>query len=103
MNDKFATEMNGKLYQVQILAKTFVDTTVAVMAESEEEATRMALDGVNGQPDRWVHCSPVHDLEVLNVSQEAACSRTTRNSALTQRDTKQLNDDTIKKGSHNGK
>ena len=64
------SEMNGKLYQVHILAKTFVDTTVAVMAESEEEATRMALDGVNGQPDRWVHCSPVHDLEVLNVSQE---------------------------------
>lgn len=70
MNDKFTAEMNGKLYQVQILAKTFVDTTVAVMAESEEEATRMALDGVNGQPDRWAHCSPVHDLEVLNVSQE---------------------------------
>ena len=63
--------MDGKPYVVQILAKTYVETTVAVIAESEEDATRMALHGVCGHKDGWVHDSPVHDgLEVLNVSEE---------------------------------
>ena len=63
--------MNGKPYVVWILAKTYVETSVAVIAKSEEEATRMALRGVSADTDGWVHDNPVHDdLEVLNVSEE---------------------------------
>ena len=39
--------MNGKPYVVWILAKTYVETSVAVIAKSEEDATRMALRGVS--------------------------------------------------------
>ena len=37
--------MNGKPYVVTIVGEISVDTTVAVIAESEEEAAKVALDG----------------------------------------------------------
>ena len=37
--------MTGRPYVVTIVGKVFVDTTIAVIAESEKEAERMALVG----------------------------------------------------------
>ena len=44
-----------------IVGKVFVDTTIAVIAESEKEAERMAFRGVSGDSDRWDRDSPAHD------------------------------------------
>ena len=46
--------MNGKPYVVKIVASVWVDTTVAVMAKSEEEAARMALAGVDCDTEAWL-------------------------------------------------
>ena len=46
--------MNGKPYVVKIVGSVWVDTTVAVMAKSEEEAARMALAGVDWVKSRVV-------------------------------------------------
>ena len=63
--------MNGKLYVVHILAQTYVETTVAVIAESQEEAKHMALRDVSVDTDGWVHDDPVHqDMEILGVTEE---------------------------------
>ena len=63
--------MNGKPYVVTIVGKIPVDTTVAVIAESEEEAVKAALDGVLDDTTGWLH----HDLlcedpVVTDISEE---------------------------------
>ncbi len=44
-----------KHYVVTVVATVPVDTTVAVTAASQEEATRMALDGVSDDPTEWLN------------------------------------------------
>ena len=62
--------MNGNL--VWILAKTSAETTVAVMAESEEEAERMALHGALGDTTRWLHHELLCDDPIMtDVSEES--------------------------------
>ena len=63
--------MNGKPYVVTIVGTISVDTTVAVIAKSEEEAARRALHGVQGDTTEWLHHeSLVDDPVVFGVSQE---------------------------------
>ncbi len=63
--------MNGKSYVVTIVGTISVDTTVAVIAESEEEAARRALDGALGDTTRWLHNEFLcDDPEVSDVSEE---------------------------------
>ena len=62
--------MNGKPYVVTISSTICVDTTVAVVAESEEEAERMALGGVRRDPEEWLRGNCLYgDLEV-DISEE---------------------------------
>ena len=64
--------MNGKPYVVTIVGKISVDTTVAVIAESEEEAERMALHGALGDTTRWLHHELLCDEPVVtDVSEES--------------------------------
>ena len=64
--------MNGKPYVVTIVGTISVDTTVAVMAKSEEEAARMALDGVDCDTEEWL-CDPdlYEDPVVTDVREES--------------------------------
>lgn len=49
--------MKQKHYVVQMVGKIFVDTTVAVLATTSEDAARIALDGVHDDPEEWLHCT----------------------------------------------
>ena len=63
--------MNGKPYVVTIVGTICVDTTVAVIAESEEEAARRALDGALFDTTRWLHHEFLCDDPVVSdVSEE---------------------------------
>ena len=63
-----STTMNGKPYVVTIVGKVYVDTTVAVMAESEEEAERIAL---RGDTEEWLRDDCLSgDPVVTDVSEE---------------------------------
>ena len=63
--------MNGKPYVVTIVGKIYVDTTVAVIAESEEKAERMALHGVRGDTEEWLRDDCLYDDPVVtDVSEE---------------------------------
>jgi len=63
--------MNGKTYVVAIESTVCVDTTVAVIAESEEEAKRMALRGVRCDPEEWLRNNCLYgDLVVTDISEE---------------------------------
>ncbi len=63
--------MNGKPYLVTIVGTISVDTTVAVIAESEEEAARRALDGVLCDTTRWLHHEHLCDDPVVtDISEE---------------------------------
>ena len=63
--------MNGKPYVVTIVGKVSVDTTVAVIAESEEEAGRMALRGVRGETEEWLRDDCLYDDPVVtDISEE---------------------------------
>ena len=42
-------------YVVHLYGKVAVDTTVAVRAETEKEAERIALRGVDGDTSLWLH------------------------------------------------
>ena len=53
--------MRQKYYMVTIAGNVWVDTTVAVMAKSEEDAARMALDGVHCDTERWRHDSCLYE------------------------------------------
>ena len=63
--------MNGKPYVVKIVGSVWVDTTVAVMAKSEEEAARMALDGVDCNTEAWLRDPNLYeDPVVTDVCEE---------------------------------
>ena len=63
--------MSGKPYVVTIVGSVLVDTTVAVMAKSEEEAARMAFDGAHYDPTEWLHWGVLGtDPVVVDVSEE---------------------------------
>ena len=63
--------MNGKPYVVKIGGSVRVDTTVAVMAKSEEEAARMALDGVDCDTEAWLRDPNLYEEPVVtDISEE---------------------------------
>ena len=63
--------MNGKPYVVTIGGKVYVDTTVAVIAESEEEAARIALRGFRDDTEAWLRDNRLCDDPVVtDVSEE---------------------------------
>ncbi len=62
--------MNGKPYVVTIVGTISVDTTVAVMAKSEEEAARMALDGVDCDTEAWLRDPDLYDDPVVTDIRE---------------------------------
>ena len=63
--------MNGKPYVVTIVGNISVDTTVAVIAESEEEAEGMALRGVRCDTEEWLRDNFLYDDPVVSdVSEE---------------------------------
>ena len=63
--------MNGKPYVVTIEGTICVDTTVAVIAESEEEAERTALRGVRCETEEWLRAGFLCDDPVVtDVSEE---------------------------------
>ena len=45
--------MGKKLYLVTLSASVLADATVAVRADSEEEAARLALEGAHYDMERW--------------------------------------------------
>ena len=58
-------------YLVTVGASVWVDTTVAVMAKSEEEAARLALDGVDCDTARWLRSPNLHgDPTVADVGEQ---------------------------------
>ena len=64
--------MNVKPYVVTIVGSVWVDTTVAVMAKSEEEAARMALDGVDCDTEEWLRDPDLYeDPVVTDVREES--------------------------------
>ena len=63
--------MRQKHYVVTVGGSVWVDTTVAVMAKSEEEAARMALDGVDCDTEEWLRDNFLYDDPVVSdVSEE---------------------------------
>ena len=63
--------MTQKYYLVTVVGSVWVDTTVAVMANSEEQAARIALDGVDCDTERWLrHPELSEDPVVTDVSEE---------------------------------
>ena len=54
-----------KPYVVCIQGQISVDTTVAVIAESEKEAEHMALDGVRCDPEEWLRGECLDDDPVV--------------------------------------
>ena len=64
--------MKKKYFVVTIAGTVLVDTTVAVMAESDQEAARMALEGVHQDATRWLNWGFLaDDPTVADVSEEA--------------------------------
>ncbi len=64
--------MTGKPYVVTIVGKVFVDTTIAVIAESEKEAERMALEGVPYDTEEWLRQNFLYDDPVVtDISEES--------------------------------
>ena len=56
---------------VTVVGSVWVDTTVAVMAKSEEEAARVALDGVDCDTEAWLRDPSLYDdPTVTDVSEE---------------------------------
>ena len=47
--------MERKNYVVTVYGKIAVDTTVAVVAESEGDAARIALRGLHDDTEEWLH------------------------------------------------
>ena len=64
--------MSAKHYVVTIAGKIAVDTTFAVIAESEEEAARLVLEGACYDTKEWLHQEHLIDNPVVtDVSQES--------------------------------
>ena len=63
--------MRQTYYVVTVGGSVWVDTTVAVMARSEEEAVRLALDGVDRDTGAWLRAPNLYgDPTVTDVSEE---------------------------------
>ncbi len=63
--------MTQKYYMVTVGGSVWVDTTVAVMAKSEEEAARKALAGVDCDTEAWLRAPNLYgDPTVTDVSEE---------------------------------
>ena len=63
--------MRQKHYLVTLLASVLADTTVAVLADSEEEAARLALEGADYDMEKWrnyYECNPLVEPTVCDVS-----------------------------------
>ena len=60
-----------KHYLVTLSASVLADTTVAVRADSEEEAGRLALEGADYDMEKWLNsyeCDPLVDPTACDVS-----------------------------------
>ncbi len=63
--------MRKKHYVVTVGGSVWVDTTVAIVAKSEEEAISLALDGVDCDTEKWFHTPNLWgDPTVTDVSEE---------------------------------
>ena len=63
--------MTQRYYMVTVGGSVWVDTTVAVIARSEEEAARIALDGVDCDPEAWLRAPNLYgDPTVTDVREE---------------------------------
>ncbi len=63
--------MRQKHYVVTLSASVLADTTVAVRADSEEEAARLALEGADYDMEKWLNsyaCDPSVDPTACDVS-----------------------------------
>ena len=63
--------MRQKHYLVTLSASVLADTTVAVRADSEEEAARLALEGADYDMEKWRHdyeCDPLVEPTACDVS-----------------------------------
>ena len=58
--------MELKAYVVTITGLISVDTTVAVMASSEEDAKQQALDGARRDTSEWCHRESLVDEPVVS-------------------------------------
>ena len=58
-------------YVVTITGRVYVDCTIAVLADSREDAARQAREGVNPDTSEWLHYRQSADeLVVSDVSEE---------------------------------
>ena len=63
--------MSGNTYVVTITGLISVDTTVAVIATSDSDAARQALEGVRRDTSEWLHHEHLMDEPVVSdVSEE---------------------------------
>ncbi len=63
--------MTQKHYLVTLSASVLADTTVAVRADSEEEAARLALEGADYDMEKWLNsyeCDPCVEPTACDVS-----------------------------------
>ena len=62
--------MRQKHYVVTLSASVLADTTIAVRADSEEEAARLALEGAHYDMEKWSNqyeCDPLVDPTAVDV------------------------------------
>ena len=62
--------MRQKHYLVTLSASVLADTTVAVRADSEEEAARLALEGADYDMEKWhndYQCDPFVETTACDV------------------------------------
>ena len=63
--------MRQKYYIVKVVGSVWVDTTVAVIAKSEDHAAKVALDGVDCDTEAWRRDPNLYDdPTVIDVSEE---------------------------------
>jgi hypothetical protein len=63
--------MRQKHYVVTLSASVLADTTVAVLADSEEKAARLALEGADYDMEKWLNyyeCDPFVEPTACDVS-----------------------------------
>ncbi len=63
--------ISGEAFVVTVSGRIAVEATVAVIAESEEEASRLALSGLRVDTKEWLHQeSHVNDPVATDVTRE---------------------------------
>ena len=66
--------MRQKHYLVTLSASVLADTTVAVRADSEEEAARLALEGADYDMEKWLNyyeCDPLVEPTACDVPHDS--------------------------------